>query len=141
MITEQELLESITKNWLDSEKQIFRKYSKLAENNKKVHEKSPIKYLDLDEKQQSLWDTVNLLDQLFIESMKEKALLFNCLLSLFTAWHQYYDQPVMKNVSNRFFEQEINGIIKSNHADNVIMKAIDDLRMLVIVSLIDNKDK
>ena len=82
-----------------------------------------------------MWETVNLLDQVILETMKEKTLLFRCLMTLLQAWHDNYDQPAMKNVSNRFFEHEITNLMKSSHAEGMIINVINDLRQLVILNL------
>ena len=88
MKTEKELYETITEKWSETEKEIFEMYSKLAENNKSAHEKPLKGLLNFDETQRALWKGINLLDQLYIESMKEKTLLFKCIMTLLVSLRQ-----------------------------------------------------
>lgn len=130
MKTENDLYEALSNEWRELEKEIFEKYSKLLENNKNTHEKPLKGILNFNQTQRTLWETINLLDQVTIEAMKEKTSLVRCLLTLLTAWHNNYDQPAMKNVSDRFFKHEITNVIKSSHADDAIMNVINNLRQL-----------
>ena len=127
MKTEQELYEFLLENWFAKEKEILEQLSKLAENNKSVHEKPLNKgLLDFNDTQRATWKSINLLDQLFIESLKEKALLVECLMFLLSTWHENYDQPAMKSASDRFFENDIANMVKSFHAGSLIAGAIND---------------
>ena len=141
MKTENDLYEALSNGWFELEKEIFQKYSKAIENNKIIHEKPLKGDLKFNQTQKTMWETINLLDQLTIETMKEKTLLVRCLMTLLTAWHDNYEQPAMKNVSNRFFENEIKNVIQLSQAEGKIIDVINNLRQLVLLNLSGDKNR
>lgn len=138
--TANDLYESIRGKWLESAKQINEKNSQLADNNKRVHAKPLAGLVDFDERERAIWEAINLLDQLYIELVKEKMLSLSCLVTLINAWHENYDQPTMIVASNAFFEQDFSIVLESNHAELAMMNVINNLRQLVIMGP-DDKEK
>ena len=141
MKTEKELDESISEEWLESEKEIHLKYSQLINDNKKIHAKPLAGLIDFNDKERAFWETINLLDQLSIEAMKEKTLTISCLTTLFKVWCDNYDQPAMRNVSTKWIEQEFANELKSSHAETSIIDVINNLRQLVLLSVADRKKR
>lgn len=140
MKTANDLYESMSEKWLESAKQINEKNSQVADNNKKVHAKPLAGLVDFDERDRAIWEAINLLDQLYIESVKEKMLSLSCLVTLINAWHENYDQPSMIVASNAFFEQDFSTVLKSSHAELAMMSVINNLRQLAIMG-VDRKNK
>jgi hypothetical protein len=140
MKTANELYESMTEKWFESERVINEKNSQVANNNKRIHAKPLAGLVDFDERERAIWEAINLLDQLYIESVKEKMLTLSCLVTLINTWHENYDQPSMVVASNTFFDQDFANVLKSSHAELAMMGVINDLRRLVILG-VDNKRK
>lgn len=139
MKTEEQLYKLITERCLEAQKEISERFSNLAEKNKQVNENPFGDSINFTDTQKALWKSINFLDRLFIESMKEKSVLVKSLMILLSAWHEYHDQPAIKDASERFFEEYITYVIKSSRAEELIMKATDDLRQLVLLDILEDK--